>query len=89
MSCFPTYQYDYFNEYPSNCVPEGYFNDKEQNKLVQCTTDNSYYYYNREGKRICFKKGYPCPSDYPYLNSTTNECQNYTSLCLYNKYLNE
>ena len=89
MSCLPLYQYDYFNEYPSNCVPEGYFHDKEQNKLIVCTNDNSNYYYNNDGKKICFKKSYSCPSDHPYLNYTTNECQNYTTLCLYNKFMND
>ena len=80
MSCLPQYQYDYFSEYPSNCVPEGYFNDKEESKLVECTNTNSKYYINTENnKRICFKITYDCPSEYPYWNRTTNECQNYNT----------
>ena len=79
MSCLEDYQYDYFNEYPSNCVPFGYFNDKELKKLVKCDDGNSNYYINAtNNKRICFKNTYNCPDDYPYLNISTHECTNYT-----------
>ena len=67
MSCLSPYIYDYFNEYPSNCVPSGYFNDKEQKKLVECTPANSKYYVDTSNnKRICFKLAYDCPDEYPY-----------------------
>ena len=76
MSCLEDYQFDYFNEYPSNCIPEGYFNDKEEGKIVKCTDTNSKFYYDEErNKTICFKKIYDCPESYPYLNSSSNECQ--------------
>ena len=79
LSCLSLYQYDYFNDYPSNCVPEGYYNDKQENKLVKCNNNNSKYYVNiTNNKTICFKKEYDCPINYPYLNTSSNECQNYT-----------
>ena len=75
ISCLPLYQYDYFNE----CVPEGYYIDKENNgNLVQCTPSNSKFYTNiTTNKKICFKNTYNCPNEYPYWNTTTNECQKY------------
>ena len=75
MSCLPLYQYDYFNE----CAPEGYYKDKENNGiLVQCTPSNSKFYINiTTNKTICFKNTYNCPDEYPYWNTTTNECQNF------------
>ena len=79
MSCLEIYQYDYFNEYPSNCVPFDYFNDKEEQKLIKCNNTNSKYYINStNNKKICFKMTYDCPSDYHYLNISSNECKNYT-----------
>ena len=78
MSCLEEYQYDYFNEYPSNCVPFDYFNDKENKKLVKCNNTNSKFYINLENnKTICFKNTYKCPFEYPYLNISSNECKNY------------
>ena len=78
LTCLPLYQYDYFKEYSQNCIPEGYFYDKEERKLIQCTDSNSKYYINRENnKKICFKITYDCPNDYPYLNISNNQCQNY------------
>ena len=84
LSCLSPYVYDYFNEYPSNCVPEGYFNDKELKKLVECTPTNSKYYINiTNNKSICFKNLYNCPVEYPYLNTTSNECQMFSDLNIF------
>ena len=78
MSCLEIYQYDYFNEYPSNCVPFSYFNDKEENKLVKCNKTNSKYYIDlTNNKTICFKIIYDCPFEYQYLNFSSNECIKY------------
>ena len=97
LTCLPLYQYDYFNEYPSNCVPEGYFNDKEEKKLVQCTSTNSKYYFDTNNKKICFKNIYNCPDEYAYWNTTSNECLNYiipttittiSSICNYDNLVN-
>ena len=76
LSCLPDYRYDYFKNNTSNCVPEGYFYDMEEKKLYECNNTNSKYYFNLtdNNKRICFKFSYPCPSEYPYLNTSTNEC---------------
>jgi len=71
MSCLEDYKFDYFNDYPSNCIPEGYFNDKEEVKLEKCNETNSKYYFDEiRNKAICFKNTYPCPSSYPYYNSS-------------------
>ena len=80
LSCLPLYQYDYFSELQSNCVPEGFFIDKENNdNLVECNDTNSKFYFDLEkNKKICFKITYDCPPDYHYFNISTNECQNYT-----------
>ena len=83
VTCKSDYKYDYynyFNIYPSNCVPEGYFNDIINNNLVVCSPINSNFYYNitDNNKRICFDKDNECPDTYHYLNITNNECLNYT-----------
>ena len=80
ITCLENYRYDYFNYfgiYPSNCVPVDHFYDNETGKLEKCENNNYKYYYNTtDGKRYCFKKEYPCPPPYPWLNETTNECLN-------------
>ena len=79
MSCLKDYQYDYFNDYPSNFVPYGFFNDKEEQKLIECNETNSNFYFNStNNKTICFKLNYPCPEDYPYFDNKTHECKYYT-----------
>ena len=84
LTCLPDYRYDYFNYfniYPENCVPEGYFNDLGTNKkIVKCTTSNSKFYYNitDNNKRICFDEQKECPDTYAFLNVSTKQCLNYT-----------
>ena len=76
LTCLEDYQYFYEGD-SSNCVQEGYFIDKEENILVECTSSNSKYYTDLEtNKRICFKNTYSCPESNPYYNILTNECQN-------------
>ena len=70
-------QYSYFNlDRPSDCVPQGYFIDYENESLEQCTPNNSKFYIDN-GKTICIKDTYECPADYPNYNETTKECTNY------------
>ena len=77
MSCLPLYSYYYYNEFPSNCVPEGYYNDNEKNKLIECSFNNSKFYINEtDNKRICFDNKYKCPDEYPLFNNLTNQCFN-------------
>ena len=84
MSCLEEYQFDYFNEYPSNCVPEGYFNDKENEKLIKCDFLNSKFYTNSiNNKKICFKYIYSCPENYPYLDDITHECKSPPTVITY------
>ena len=78
-SCLPDYSYFYGNEFNSNCVPDGYFYDKDNNILTKCYDSNSYFYINlTDNKRICFKNTLPCPDEYPFLNETNKECINLT-----------
>ena len=83
ITCLPEYKYDYynyFNIYSENCVPSGYYNDLTNKKIEACSSTNSKYYYNitDNNKKICFDKSKPCPDTYSFLNTTTNECLNYT-----------
>ena len=84
LTCLPKYRYDYynyFNIFPENCVPEGYFNDLGTIKqIVECTNSNSKFYFNKtdNNKKICFDKQNECPETYSFLNITNNECLNYT-----------
>ena len=88
LTCLPQYKYDYYYyNYPNfnnkNCAPEGYYIDIDLNqKLVKCNSTNSKYYFNKtdNNKKICFDISKDCPEEYPFLNETTNECMNYTSL---------
>ena len=73
-TCLEQYNFTYYND-SYNCVEEGYFIDKENNKKVKCNETNSKYYIELEtGKIICFKIDYDCPPNYPNFNSMTNEC---------------
>ena len=95
LSCLPEYQYDYLHffgresENPDNCVPEGYYFQKDSNKydLKLCESTN-YFYIDIDGKRICFKienAEYPCPIEYPFFNEETRECSNYNMLIFNHK----
>ena len=82
LSCLEPYTYDYFsyfNIFESNCVPEGYFNDRENNQLIKCNSVEHKYYYNKtdNNKRICFKYDYECPTSYSYFDYISSECSNY------------
>ena len=59
----------------NKCVAEGYFYDNETNSMVECTSENSKFYFDiNKHKRICFKNIYECPSDYSNYNEETREC---------------
>ena len=82
-SCLTEYTFDYLaytNNFTGNCVPEGQMYDKEEQKLLTCEGNDYKYYYNtsRHNKKYCFKSLYECPDVYHYLNTSTNECINYT-----------
>ena len=82
-TCLPDYTYDYLtyiNNFTGNCVPFGEMYDIERHKLLKCQDASHKYYYNtsRENKRYCFKYDYECPDIYHYLNTSSNECLNYT-----------
>ena len=84
LSCLnPTYDYfSYFNIFTTNCVPYGYYYDRENGKLEKCADNNYKYYYNKtdNNKKICFKYDYECPAFYSYFNKESNECINYLDL---------
>ena len=58
-SCLDEYTYfsnDVNDERPySECIPEGYFYDKENGEIEQCTFENSKFYIDNNNKTICFK----------------------------------
>ena len=74
LSCLEPYTYDYFsyfNIFLSNCVPEGYYNDREKGTLEECQGKVHKFYLNKtDDKRICFKESYECPDVYHFLNET-------------------
>ena len=81
LSCLPEYQYDYFyfsnkaEENPNICVPEGKYYYKDNNKLIDCNEYYFNYYFNiTNNKKICFSRGYECPSSYQIYNQKTKEC---------------
>ena len=85
LSCHPEYQYDYLyfsnrsKENPNLCVPEGFYYNKNREKLYLCNSTTYNYYFNiTSNKKICFpkKEEYPCPDSYPVYNETTKECFN-------------
>ena len=79
LSCLENYTYFDINHFNSNCVPEGYFYDYDENMLTQCTVSNSKFYINlTDNNRICLKLSDPCPKEYPFYNETNKECLNYT-----------
>ena len=78
LSCLPLYQYNYINEFSSNCIPEGYYYDKEENKLIQCNINNSKFFINEtNNKTICFKNNIECPNEYPYFYNSNKQCTNF------------
>ena len=75
LSCKEEYQYGYPYEFSSNCVPENYFYDDKQNKLIQCNLENSKFYFNSTtDKKICFNNNMACPDEFPFLNVSNKEC---------------
>ena len=72
-------KYSYFNsKYPSICVNESYFYDSENNKIEQCTPENSKFYIDiNTNKSICFKNSEDCPTGYEDYNTETKECRFY------------
>ena len=88
-TCLDKYNYSYYND-SSNCIEEGYFIDKGNNKKEKCILTNSKYYNNLEtGKKICFDKNYECLPFYPYFNNVTNECHNRAPICTYEELLSK
>ena len=85
-TCLENYKYDYPTISPPNCVPEGYYK-KSENEIEECTRENSKFYIDLEtNKNICFKKDLLCPTDYPFLIYSTNECKDSCSYTeLFNK----
>ena len=81
-TCLPDYTYDYWNyfnnTYSSNCVPLNHMNLLDEQRIVECDTQDYKYYINKtSNKKICFKKDYECPREYHYLNETNKECTDY------------
>ena len=85
VNCKEPYTYDYFNyvkNYTGNCIQKDYLFDAESKEIKKCTDTRYKYFYNKtdNNKRYCFKYDYKCPDDLPYLNTTTNECIDFTPI---------
>ena len=78
--------YDYFNDFNGNCVPENYYRDKELNEIKICEDDSKYYIEPNTSKRICFKKEYECPVNFPFYSKDDKEC---LAFCSYEDLLNK
>ena len=79
-TCLDDYTYNYWHyldKYKSNCVQQNYFYDEDSKNNIVCDS-TFYYFYPQENKKICFKSGFNCPSEFSYLNTTTKECQKKT-----------
>ena len=78
LTCLQPYTYDYWHYLPKyipNCIPENKFYDDVSKQVINCDSTFNYFYPEAD-KKICFKSGLDCPNDFPYLNTTTKECQN-------------
>ena len=71
ITCIDNYVNDYL--FPSNCIKEGYY--KQGYDLIECNENNSKYYYNDYGKRVCFNVSYECPDAFADYDPTTKECK--------------
>ena len=72
LTCFENH--DYF-KITGNCVPESHYIDKELGEFKKCDIDSKFYIDESSGKKICFKKEYSCPKNYPYLLKDNKECK--------------
>ena len=83
VNCKEEYTYDYLayvNRFTGNCVPYNYMYDVENKKLKYCYSYDYKFYHNktRSNRKYCFKYDYECPDVYHYLETTNNECIDYT-----------
>ena len=77
--------YDYSKEKSSNCVPEGYYRDKETGNILKCNENNSKFYFDKEeNKTICFNDEIICPENFIYFLTNEKQC---LEDCSYNELL--
>ena len=88
QKCLACLQEDYSFEFTGNCVPEGHYLDIELNEIKKCGEDAKIIIKKNTGKKICFKKEYNCPEDYPFYLEKSHECiENYSFEELLNEIL--
>ena len=88
QKCLACLQEDYSFEFTGNCVPEGHYLDIELNEIKKCGEDAKIIIEKNTGKKICFKKEYNCPEDYPFYLEKSHECiENYSFEELLNEIL--
>ena len=81
LKCLDNYTFDYWhylNKDDFYCIPEGYFFYKETGLVTKCDNIQYKFFTLSNEKNICFKYEYDCPHDFPYFNSTNNECLNFS-----------
>ena len=75
-TCSEEYSYNTLENSNSNCVPEGYYFDRESELIEQCNSENSKFYIDiTNNKTICFKNNNECPNDYQDYDENTKECK--------------
>jgi hypothetical protein len=78
QKCLTCSQEDYSLQFTGNCIPEGYYLDIELDEIKKCEEDAKIIIEKNTGKKICFKKEYNCPEDYPFYLERSHECiENY------------
>jgi len=88
QKCLTCLHGDYSLEFSGNCIPEGHYLDIELDEIKRCGEDAKIIIEKNSGKRICFKKDYRCPDEYPFYLEKSHECiENYSFESLLNEIL--
>ena len=88
QKCLTCLQEDYSMKFMGNCIPKGHYLDIELDEIKRCEEDAKIIIEKDTGQRICFKKDYNCPEDYPFYLERSHECiENYSFDVLLNEIL--
>ena len=89
QKCLTCLQEDHSLQFTGNCVPEGHYLDIELDEIKRCGEDAKIIVVKDSGKKICFKKDYNCPEDYPFYLEKSHECiENHSFEVLLSEILN-
>ena len=74
QKCLTCLKEDYSPKFNGNCVPEGHYLDIELDEIKKCGEDAKIIIEKNTGKKICFKRDYNCPEDYPFYLEKSHVC---------------